>query len=345
VGETYAGAGVDIEAGDRAVAAIGRAVASTHDRPGVVGSLGGFGGLFKAPTEGYDDPLLVAATDGVGTKIQIARALDRWDTIGRDLVAMCVDDLACQGAEPLFFLDYISTGLVVPERIADIVGGVAEGCRLAGAALIGGETAEHPGVMDDDDVDLVGFAVGIVDRARLVDHSKVEVGDSVIGLASPNLRSNGYSLARRVLFERLELSLDDPAWPGADTSVGDELLSPSVIYSPHLAALTAEVEVRSIAHITGGGMVGNINRAIPDSCDALIDASTWPEPPIFDVIRRGGEVEDAEMRRVFNMGIGMTVVVPAAEEAAGIAALSNSGVEAFPIGRIIEGSGAVLVET
>ena len=259
---TYAEAGVDIDAGERAVDLIKPMVASTR-RPEVVGGLGDFGGLFRLDTARYDRPVLVAATDGVGTKLVVAQDLGRLDTIGIDLVAMCVDDLVCQGAEPLFFLDYISAGAVEPPHMAALVAGVADGCRQVGAALLGGEMAEHAGIMQAGEFDLVGFAVGVVDQERILGSARVVPGDVLIGLPSPGLRCNGYTLARHVLLERSGLALDAPAWEGAEVTVGDELLRPSVIYTPAVRAAIDAADVHAVAHITGGGFAGNIPRALP----------------------------------------------------------------------------------
>ena len=333
-GATYA---VDIAAGEDAVDRIKAAVRSTY-RPEVLGDIGGFGGLFALPT-GHREPVLVSATDGVGTKSQVARATGRLDTIGIDLVAMCVDDLVCQGAEPLFFLDYISVGKLVPERMEALVAGVAEGCRQAGCALIGGEMAEHPGVMPDDDFDLVGFAVGVVDRDRIITGEHVAVGDTLIGLPSPGLRSNGYTLAREVLLERAGLDLDSPAYEGAPTTVADELLVPSVIYAPAVRAAIAAVDVRAVAHITGGGMAGNLTRVLPDGADA--EVSTGTTPRIFSEIQRLGPVEPAEMAKVFNLGIGMVLVVPPADAGAALSVLADHGHAAAEIGTITPGTGEV----
>jgi phosphoribosylformylglycinamidine cyclo-ligase len=338
-GETYRSAGVDIDAGEQAVEAIRDAVRSTY-RPEVLGDIGSFGGLFSMP-EGYGDPVLVAATDGVGTKIQVARAMDRWDTIGLDLVAMCVDDLVCQGAEPLFFLDYLSVGRLDRDRVAAIVDGIADGCRQAGCALIGGEMAEHPGVMDDDDVELVGFAVGVVDRDRVITPFSVQEGDALVGLDSPGLRSNGYSLARRVFMERAGRSLDAPAFDGAATTLGDELLAPSVIYAPVIAAIRREVDVRSIAHVTGGGIPGNLNRALPSHLDAEVDTGSWEPPRIFGELAALGDVSDEEMANVFNLGVGMIVVVAEEQVAATIDAAVSAGRGARRIGHVVPGTGSV----
>jgi phosphoribosylformylglycinamidine cyclo-ligase len=339
-GETYAGAGVDIAAGELAVERIKEKVRSTF-RPEVVGDIGGFGGLFEFAQHRYRHPVLVSSTDGVGTKALIAQQVGRFDTIGVDLVAMCVDDLACQGAEPLFFLDYIAVGRLDPDHIESLVEGVAEGCRTAGCALIGGEMAEHPGAMEPGEFDLVGFAVGAVERDQIITGANVSVGDRIIGLPSPNLRSNGYSLARRVLFDVAGRSIDDPAYEGARHSLGEELLQPSVIYSPAIAELLRQVDVRGVAHITGGGIVGNVPRALGGHHDAVIDTSTWEAPRIFGEIQQLGNIEDAEMARVFNMGIGMTVIVPAEDANKTLDVLRTAGHRATEIGDVERGDGNV----
>jgi phosphoribosylformylglycinamidine cyclo-ligase len=279
----------------------------------------------------------------VGTKAQVAAMVGRFDTIGIDLVAMCVDDLVCQGAEPLFFLDYVSVGQLDPEHVAALVEGVAEGCRRAGCALIGGEMAEHPGVMKPGDFDLVGFAVGVVDRDRIITGATVVPGDVLIGLPSPNLRSNGYSLARRVFFERAGRDPSEPAFPGSPRSLGDELLDPSVIYAPAVLALRREVEVRAVAHITGGGIPGNVVRVLPAGADAAVDRGSWEPPPIFDEIQRLGAIDPDEMARVFNLGLGMIVVVPAAEASRSIELLEGHGHRARCVGEIVAGNGSVRV--
>lgn len=341
MGETYESAGVSITAGEEAVERIKDDVRSTF-RPEVVGDIGGFGGLFRFDPRGYRDPVLVSTTDGVGTKALVAAATARYDTIGLDLVAMCVDDLVCQGAEPLFFLDYISVGRLDPERIKDIVSGVAEGCRQAGCALIGGEMAEHPGVMEPGEFDLVGFAVGVVDRDRILSADRVEVGDLLIALPSPGLRSNGYSLARRLLLEVAGRSLDDRAWDDAHApTVADELLRPSVIYAPAVRSMERHVEVHAVAHITGGGLPGNLNRALPSKADALIDPSTWAWPQIFTELQRIGDVSTDEMRRVFNLGVGMVAVVPERRAAKAIDELRSNGQRAWVVGEVVAGSGQV----
>jgi phosphoribosylformylglycinamidine cyclo-ligase len=339
---TYAGAGVDIAAGDKAVELIKAHVRSTR-RPEVLGDVGGFGGLFALGQLPYRDPVMVLSTDGVGTKSAIARLVGRYDTIGHDVVAMSVDDIAVQGAEPLAFLDYLSVGKVVPETVEEIVSGVAEGCRLAGAALSGGEISEHPDLMEPGEFDLVGFAVGVVERAEILPRD-VAAGDRIVGLASPGLRCNGYSLARRALFDRRGRSVDEPAWDGASRSLGAELLLPSVIYAPMMAALRAEVPVHAFAHITGGGIPGNLDRALPDGCDGVVRRGTWTEPRIFAEIQVAGDVDDDEMEHVFNLGLGMLAIVPAGEEARAVDVLQGAGVEAFVVGEIVDGHGRALVE-
>jgi phosphoribosylformylglycinamidine cyclo-ligase len=288
-GATYAGAGVDIAAGEAAVERIRGAVDSTA-RAGVLGSIGGFAGRFAFDTARYRAPVLVASTDGVGTKLAVARLTGRYGTVGIDLVAMCVDDLVCTGAEPLFLLDYIAVGRLVPERIEQVVAGVAEGCRRAGCALLGGETAEHPGVMADDDLDLAGFAVGAVERDDQLGPERVRVGDVLVGLPSPGLRSNGYTLARHVLLEASGRALDGPAWAGADRSLADELLEPSVVYAPAVLAAcdAANGGLHAAAHVTGGGLTGNVVRLLPDGCDARLERTAWTVPRIFDEIARAG---------------------------------------------------------
>lgn len=341
MGETYESAGVSIDAGEAAVDAIKADVRSTY-RPEVLGDIGGFGGLFRLDTDAYEEPILVSSTDGVGTKAQVARAMGRLDTIGIDLVAMCVDDLVCQGAEPLFFLDYVSVGKLDPPSVAQIVKGVAEGCRQAGCALIGGEMAEHAGVMAADDFDLVGFSVGVVERGRMLDPADVTVGDVLIGLHSPGLRSNGYTLARRLMFDVAGRGVDDPAWdePGAPT-VGEVMLEPSVIYARSIVDLLATTEVHAVAHITGGGLPGNLNRVIGDDMDAVVDPDSWEQPRVFTELQRIGRVDTDEMRRVFNLGIGMVVVVPETSVRAATSLLEDRGHGPRIIGRIVEGSGEV----
>jgi phosphoribosylformylglycinamidine cyclo-ligase len=340
---TYEAAGVSIEAGEEAVERIKASVRSTF-RPEVIGDIGGFGGLFAFAKDRYREPVLVSSTDGVGTKAQVARMTRRFDTIGIDLVAMCVDDIAAQGAEPLFFLDYISIGKLDPDHVEQLVEGVVAGCRQAGCALIGGEMAEHPGVMEPGDFDLVGFAVGVAERNALVTGSTVRPGDVIVGLPSPGLRSNGYSLARRILFDVAGRPLDAPAWTGAPHSLADELLLPSVIYSPALGALSRAVDVRAMAHITGGGIPGNLVRVLPDGCDAVVRRGSWPVPPIFGEIQRLGDISDAEMAKVFNLGVGMLAVVPAHDVFQALDLLRSRGHDAVQVGEIVRGGGLVHLE-
>jgi phosphoribosylformylglycinamidine cyclo-ligase len=334
MGESYQAAGVDIGAGEAAVDRIKAKVRSTY-RPEVLGDIGGFGGLVSLPG-GYDQPVLVSSTDGVGTKAMVARAAGRYDTIGLDLVAMCVDDIVCQGAEPLFFLDYISVGKLDPDQVDLLVTGVVEGCRQAGCALVGGEMAEHPGAMEPGEFDLVGFVVGVAERDRLLTGSAAEPGDVLVGLPSPGLRSNGYSLARRVLFDVAGLGLDDELFGGR--TVADELLVPSVIYAPAVLRLLGDVDVRAVAHVTGGGLVGNLPRVLPDGVDAHLDRSAWEVPRVFREIQRLGSVADDEMARVFNLGIGMVVAVPPSDVGRTLALLSDSGHRAVEIGRLAPSS-------
>jgi phosphoribosylformylglycinamidine cyclo-ligase len=330
-GATYAGAGVDIAAGDAAVERL----------RGLVAGIGGFGGQFPLDLGRFPHPVLVASTDGVGTKMVVARDTGRYDSVGIDLVAMCVDDLVCVGAEPLFMLDYIATGKVDPDQVATVVAGVHEGCRQAGCALIGGETAEHAGVMPGDELDLAGFAVGVVEQGAQLGPERVHAGDAVVGLASPGLRSNGYTLARHVLLDRAGLELGDPAWAGADHTVADELLRPSVIYTPAVLAVRAALgeALHACAHITGGGIVGNLPRALPAALGAVLDRSAWSEPRVFAEIQRLGSVAEDEMDRVFNRGIGMALLLRAGAADGALRALEEAGQAASVIGEVVAGAG------
>jgi phosphoribosylformylglycinamidine cyclo-ligase len=337
-GLTYRDAGVDIFAGDQAVDMMRDLVASTH-RPEVRGGIGGFGGMFAVPS-GYRKPVLVAGTDGVGTKLEVARLTGRWDTVGIDLVAMCVDDLVCQGAEPLFFLDYQALGRIDPVQVRQIMVGIAEGCRQAGCAILGGELAEHPGTMEPGQIDLAGFAVGIVEEDGVLDPATASPGNVLIGLHSPGLRSNGYSLARRALLERGRRALDGPAWEGGKTTLADELLRPSVIYTKAvLHVLRKTTAVKTVAHITGGGLPGNLPRALPPGTDAVLRMRTWPVPRIFVEIRSAGRISDDEMLKVFNLGLGMVLVVErdAADEVVHL--LAEQGQDATVVGEVVAGSG------
>ena len=339
---TYRSAGVDISAGEEAVERIRAAVAATA-RPEVLGSLGGFAGCFAFPAR-YRHPVLVSSTDGVGTKTAVAAAAGRFGTIGIDLVAMCVDDLVCTGAEPLFLLDYVSVGVLEPGRMEQIVSGVAEGCRRAGCALLGGEMAEHGDTVPAGHVDLAGFAVGVVEQQEMLGPERVRAGDVLVGLPSPGLRSNGYSLARHVLLERAGRSLDGPAWDGAAHSLADELLEPSVVYAPWVLAARAAAgagRLRAAAHVTGGGIPGNLRRVLPADLDARVETGRWREPPIFGEIRRLGAVDEAEMAAVFNLGIGMVLVVDPDALSAVTEAVTKAGGSALEVGRVTEGDGRV----
>jgi len=343
-GENYRAAGVNLDAGEEAVRRIGPLARGTY-RPEVMGDIGGFGGLFDIGLSGYRDPLLVSTTDGVGTKAEIARQTGRLDTIGRDLVAMCVDDLVCVGAAPLFFLDYLAVGRLVPDAVEGLVSGIADGCVEAGCALIGGEMAEHPGVMATDQFDLVGFALGAVERDAVLDGTAAVAGDMLVGIESPNLRSNGFSLARRLAFDVAGHDLDDPAWEGASTSLADELLDPSVIYAPAVVAVLADHDVHAVAHVTGGGLPGNLPRVMDDKLDAVVDRSTWEVPRIFRELQAMGDVSDDEMDRVFNMGLGMVLVVPAVDVDGVVATLAIHHRSARVVGELVTGSGQVRMES
>ena len=339
---TYRDAGVDTGEGARAVEGIRESVRSTY-RPEVIGDIGEFGGLFSAAAfKDMADPVLVSGTDGVGTKLKLAQLLNRHDTVGIDLVAMCANDILVTGAEPLFFLDYVAVGKLDSTRMASIVSGIAEGCRQAGCALIGGEMAEHPGTMDADDYDLSGFCVGVVNRAKMITGETIEPGDVILGLASSGVHSNGFSLIRRVLVdgrgEELVLSRVDL---GGDT-LGDVLLTPTRIYVRSvLAAIRDGAAVKGMAHITGGGITGNLDRCLPPTVDALVHRGSWKAPRIFDAIAAAARLGDAEMLRTFNMGIGLCIVAEP-QRAADIAArMTQEGETVFEIGEIVAGSGAV----
>jgi len=328
---TYRDAGVDIEAGEDLVSRIGPAVASTH-RPEVLSGVGGFASLVSIP-EGYRDPVLVSGTDGVGTKLKIAFATGRHGTVGIDLVAMCVNDIVVVGAEPLFFLDYYACGRLDPDSAASVVEGIAEGCRRAGCALVGGETAELPGFYGGGEYDLAGFAVGVVERDGVMTGESVRPGDAVIGLASSGLHSNGFSLVRKIVEER-GARLDERP-DGLGRTLGEELLEPTRIYARPIRALAAKVEIRALAHITGGGLKENIPRTIPEGLGVELSAG-WPVPPIFRWISKSGPVGPAEMLRTFNMGIGMTAVVPEGQVAAALDVLVADGVDGYRVGSVVE---------
>ncbi len=341
---TYAEAGVDIVEGARAVDAIKDTVHSTY-RPEVVGDIGGFGGLFSiAAAKAMDDPLLVSGTDGVGTKLKVAQRLGVHDTVGVDLVAMCVNDILATGAEPLFFLDYVAVGKLDAEAMAKIVGGIGEGCRRSGCALIGGEMAEHPGVMDPDDYDLSGFCVGIVDRPRMLDPESVREGDVLIGLASSGLHSNGYSLARKVCVEgRSEDELREAREDLAGQSILEALLTPTRIYVKPVRTVMEEAPggIRALAHITGGGISENLNRALPADVNAEVDLGTWPIPPVVRFACEQANLSEEEALKTFNMGLGMILIVDPEAADAVEAALAAAGEETFRVGRIVPGTGEV----
>jgi len=338
---TYRDAGVDIDEGDRLVELI-KPLARPTLRPEVLAGIGGFGGLFALDAKKYREPVLVSGTDGVGTKLKVAFAANRHGTVGQDLVAMCVNDVAVVGAEPLFFLDYFATGKLSAEQGAEVVKGIAEGCRLAGCALIGGETAELPGFYASGEYDLAGFAVGCVERSRMVDGKAVVPGDLVVGIASSGLHSNGYSLARKALLERHPL---DARLDGLDgRTLADALLEPTRIYAKDVLALLGKVQVKSFAHITGGGLPGNVPRNLPDGTRAVVDERRWPRPAIFDVVEREGEVPHDEMVRTFNMGLGLVAVVAPADEAAVHEVLGARGLAAWTVGAIEKGAGEATCE-
>ena len=342
---TYKDAGVDTTEGARAVDAIKACVATTK-RPEVIGGLGGFGGLFSAAKlKDMADPVLVSGTDGVGTKLRLAQLFDRHETVGIDLVAMCVNDLLASGAEPLFFLDYIAIGHIEAEHVAQIVGGIAEGCRQAGCALVGGEMAEHPGVLAKDDYDLAGFCVGVVDRPKMILPEMVQEGDAILGIASSGLHSNGYSLARRVLIdESADLSqYTAPQDRFGGESLVDAMLKPTRIYvKPILGLLEAGLPVHGVAHITGGGITENLNRVLPENLDAEVEWGTWDVPAVVQAAVEAANLSDTEAYRTFNMGVGMCVVCDpdAVDDIA--ESLTAAGETVFPVGRIVKGTGQVI---
>ncbi|GAC1409612.1 MAG: phosphoribosylformylglycinamidine cyclo-ligase [Actinomycetota bacterium] len=337
---TYAAAGVDIAAGDRAVELMKSSIASTA-RSEVLGTVGGFSGAFAPNLSAYKHPVLLSSTDGVGTKLAIAQTLNIHDTVGIDLVAMVVDDLVCDGGEALFLLDYIACGRLVPERIASIVSGIAEGCRIAGCALIGGETAEHPGLMDADAYDLAAFAVGVVDRDAMLGPSKVRSGDVVLGLASSGLHSNGYSLVRKLILEHDLDLFSDPN--GFGKTLGEVLLTPTRIHSPALLKAMKRGGVHAAAHITGGGLAGNLIRSLPEDACARIERNAWDVPPIVSYLAGVGGLEQDTLDAVFNLGIGMTVIVDAANVAEVRSVLEGAGEKTYEIGVITSGPRGVIL--
>ena len=340
---SYAAAGVDITAGYRAVELMKKHIARTKNE-GCLDDVGGFGGCFGLPIAGMEEPVLVSGTDGVGTKLRIAQLLDKHDTIGIDCVAMCVNDVICCGAKPLFFLDYIACGKNFPEKIAQIVSGVAEGCVQSGSALIGGETAEHPGMMPENDYDLAGFSVGIVDKKKIIDNTRMAVGDTVIALASSGVHSNGFSLVRKVFDAEHNPDLLKPNEALCGKSIAETLLTPTKIYVKSILALLEQVDVKGISHITGGGFYENIPRSIPDGLCAAIDLSAVRVLPIFKLIAETGNIPQRDMFNTFNMGVGMSVVVPAAQAEQALEILTAHGEEAYVIGSIVAGDEKVTLQ-
>lgn len=334
--EAYKNAGVDIAAGNEAVERMKKHVKRTF-RPEVLTDLGGFGALFGLNKDKYEEPVLVSGTDGVGTKLKIAFAMDKHDTIGIDAVAMCVNDIVVQGAEPLFFLDYLACDKVVPEKIESIVAGIAEGCHESGCALIGGETAEMPGMYAEGEYDIAGFTVGVVDKSKIVNGSTIQAGDTVIGLASSGVHSNGFSLVRKLLLEQAGHSLQDRLPELGGEALGDVLLTPTKLYVKPVLGLLEKVQVKGMAHITGGGFIENIPRVLPEGVNVEIDYGTWPILPIFSLLQQTGNVSNRDMFTTFNMGIGLVIVVAEQDAEAALSALRASGETPYVIGRVTEG--------
>lgn len=332
---TYKKAGVDIDEGDRFVRLISPVVKKTFRRE-VMTDIGSFGALFRLDVKKYKEPVLVSGTDGVGTKLKIAFMMDRHDTVGVDLVAMCVNDILTLGAEPLFFLDYFATGKLKAEKARDMVSGIAQGCKEAGCALIGGETAEMPGFYKEDEYDLAGFAVGAVDRSEIIDGSRITEGDAVIGLASSGLHSNGYSLARKVFFEAARLAADT-YMPELNTTIGEELLKPTRIYVKAFEALKNKADIKGMAHITGGGITGNLPRILGEGLTAVIREKSWKVPPVFSLIKSMGNVPDHDMKKTFNLGVGYVIVLPEKDSELSVSVLKQYGFETFHIGFIEKG--------
>ena len=339
--QAYENAGVSVEAGYEVVKRIKSHVART-DRLGVVSGIGGFGGLFDLASLNYKEPVLISGTDGVGTKLVIAKLMGKHDTIGVDCVAMCVNDVVAQGAQPLFFLDYIACGKNDPAVLEQVVSGVADGCVQAGAALIGGETAEMPGMYDEDEYDLAGFTVGCVERSKIVDGSAIAEGDVLIGLPSTGVHSNGFSLVRKALFEQAGYTVETRLPELGDRTLGDVLLTPTKIYVKALMPLFEADLVHGVAHITGGGFIENVPRMLPEGLAARIELGSWPVPPIFDVIERTGDVDHMEMFNIFNMGIGMVIALDASQADKAIEILASHGERASVIGKIVEGEGVTI---
>ena len=341
--EAYAAAGVDITAGYKAVELMKKHVARTRNE-GCLDDVGGFGGCFGLPIAGMEEPVLVSGTDGCGTKVKLAILMDKHDTIGIDAVAMCVNDIICCGAKPLFFLDYIACGKNIPEKIAAIVSGVAEGCVQSGAALIGGETAEHPGMMPVEDYDLAGFAVGVVDKKKILDNTRMRAGDVIIALPSTGIHSNGFSLCRKVFnIDNNDPKLYEPCEALGGATIAETLLTPTKIYVKPILALLEQVDVKGISHITGGGFYENIPRSIPKGLGAVIDRSAVRVLPILDLIAATGNVSERDMFNTYNMGVGMSVVVPSAEADKAIAVLKEQGIDAYRIGSIVESDEEIVI--
>ena len=332
---TYKKAGVDIDEGDRFVRLISPVVKKTF-RPEVLTDIGSFGALFKLDTVRYKDPVLVSGTDGVGTKLKIAFMMDKHDTVGRDLVAMCVNDILTLGAEPLFFLDYFAVGKLEADKAKDVVKGIADGCSEAGCSLIGGETAEMPGFYQGEEYDLAGFAVGVVEKSGIVTGERIEAGDALIGIASSGLHSNGYSLARKVFFEVAQWGVDKYI-PELNASLGEILLTPTKIYVKAVKALKEYADIRGMAHITGGGISGNVPRIVRDGLTAVIKENSWPVPPVFNVLKALGNVPDGDMKKTFNLGIGYVIVVPEEVSGLSLSNLKHYGFDAYHIGFIEKG--------
>lgn len=330
---TYADAGVDIDKADKLVGTISE-IAKRTPRMGVIGEIGGFGGLFSPNLANLDRPVLVSSTDGVGTKLKIAFMLDKHDTVGIDLVAMSANDIIVQGAKPLFFLDYLSMGKLDSQQAMSIISGIGEGCRQAKCALLGGETAEMPGFYQDNEYDLAGFAVGIVDNSKIIDGTDIRVGHRLIGIASSGLHSNGYSLVRKICFETLKLNVDDYV-PELGKTLGEELLTPTRIYVEPILSILKDLPIHGLAHITGGGIPGNILRIVPKACNILIQTEIWDVPPIFSFLQQAGNISKQEMRRTFNNGIGMIAIVPADAAQDVLQRLEAMNEKAYLIGEIL----------
>jgi len=335
---TYADAGVDIDKADEFVASI-KKIAKTTFRSGVISEIGGFGGMFSLNITSLESPVLVSSTDGVGTKLKIAFMMEKHDTVGIDLVAMCVNDIVVQGAKPLFFLDYLSMGKLETKIAKDVISGIGEGCRLAGCALIGGETAEMPGFYKDNEYDLAGFVVGLVENSKIIDGSGIHVGDQIIGISSSGLHSNGYSLVRKVCFEVLGLKIDSYV-PELGRTIGEELLTPTRIYSETVHSIIKDLPVFGLAHITGGGITDNIVRVIPDGCSIMLRKNSWDVPPVFRYLQQAGNISEKEMMRTFNNGIGLVAVVREKSTQEILDRLIAMKEKVFVIGEVVEKKGA-----